>query len=57
MKILETNPYSYCDFGDKRLTRRAVSIAEHLSVKYGQPLSKIFKSASDPGQTYLKVAQ
>ncbi|NJM69824.1 MAG: hypothetical protein HC862_06140 [Scytonema sp. RU_4_4] len=44
MKILETNPYSRCDFRDKRLTRRAVSIAECLSVKYGQPLSKIFKS-------------
>ncbi|GAX45631.1 hypothetical protein NIES4075_70060 [Tolypothrix sp. NIES-4075] len=52
MKILETNPYSCCDFGDKRLTRRAVSIAECLFVKYGQPLSKIFKSASDLKRGY-----
>lgn len=52
MKLLEKNPYSLCDFGDKRLRKRAVSIAEHLSVKYGQPLSKIFDSASDLKRSY-----
>ena len=52
MKLLEKNPYSLCDFGDKRLTRRAVSIGEHLFVKYGQPLSKIFDSASDLKRSY-----
>lgn len=52
MKILESNPYQECNFGDKRLTRRAVSIAERLSVKYGQPLSKIFKTASDLKRSY-----
>jgi hypothetical protein len=52
MKILEKNPYLECDFGDKRLTRRAASIGELLSVKYGQPLSKIFKSSSDLKRSY-----
>ncbi len=52
MNILERNPYQECDFGDKRLTQRAVSIAECLSVKYGEPLSKVFKSASDLKRGY-----
>ena len=52
MKLLEKNPYSLCDFGDKRLTRRAVSLGEHLFVKYGQPLTKIFDSASDLNRSY-----
>jgi hypothetical protein len=52
MKILGCKPYQGCDFGDKRLTRRAVSIAECLSVKYGQPLSTVFKSASDLKRAY-----
>ena len=47
MKILENNLYRECNFGDKRLTQRAAFIGELLSVKYGQPLSKIFKTASD----------
>lgn len=33
MKLLEKNPYAECDFGDKRLTKRAVSISEYLFVK------------------------
>ncbi|MBW4431066.1 MAG: hypothetical protein KME28_04850 [Pelatocladus maniniholoensis HA4357-MV3] len=52
MKLLETNPYSNCDFGDKRLTSRAVLIAESLKVKYGEPLSKIFNSNSDLKRSY-----
>ncbi|GJD22633.1 hypothetical protein RIVM261_075890 [Rivularia sp. IAM M-261] len=52
MKLLEANPYIDCDFGDKRLTDRAVFIAESLTVKYGQPLSEIFNSASDLKRSY-----
>ena len=52
MKLLEANPYHNCDFGDIRLTNRAVLIAEALKVKYGQPLSQIFKSASDLKRGY-----
>lgn len=52
MKILEKNLYGECNFGDKRLTQRAASIGELLSVKYGQPLSKIFKTASDLKRSY-----
>ena len=40
------------DFGDKRLTKRAIFIGEALSVKYGQPLSQVFKNASDLKRTY-----
>lgn len=52
MKLLEANPYHNCDFGDKRLTNRAVLIAEALKVKYGEPLSQIFQSASDLKRGY-----
>lgn len=52
MNLLGCNPYHCCDLGDKRLTRRAASIAECLSVKYGQPLSMVFKSASDLKRAY-----
>ncbi len=41
-----------CDFGDKRLTKRAILIGEALSLKYGQPLSQVFKKASDLKRTY-----
>ena len=40
------------DFGDKRLTLRAVLIEEILSLKYGKPLSSVFKSASDLKRAY-----
>ena len=52
MNLLGRNPYSLCDFRDKRLTRRAVLIAECLSIKYGQPLSTVFTSASDLKRGY-----
>ncbi|OKH52825.1 hypothetical protein NIES2101_13275 [Calothrix sp. HK-06] len=52
MKLLEANPYSKCDFGDKRLTDRAVFISESLTVKYGQPLSSVFDNASDLKRSY-----
>ncbi len=41
-----------CDFGDKRLTKRAILIGEALSLKYGQPLSQVFKNASALKRTY-----
>ena len=41
-----------CNFGDKRLTQRAIFIGEALSLKYGQPLSQVFKNASDLKRTY-----
>ncbi|GAX44245.1 hypothetical protein NIES4075_52630 [Tolypothrix sp. NIES-4075] len=43
MKLVEKNPYSNCDFGDKRLNKRAELIAEALQVNYGQPLSQQLK--------------
>ncbi len=41
-----------CDFGDERLTKRAIKIDEALSLKYGQPLSQVFPNASDLKRTY-----
>ena len=41
-----------CDLGDKRLTARAVSIGQALSVAYGQALSMVFKSSSDLKRAY-----
>jgi hypothetical protein len=41
-----------CDFGDQRLTRRAVSIGEALWTKYGSPLSTIFQEAGDLKRAY-----
>lgn len=52
MKLLIRNPYINCDFGDKRLNKRAELIAEALQVNYGQPLSQVFKSASDLKRAY-----
>ena len=56
MNLLGWNPYRKCDLGDKRLTRRAVLISECLSGKSGQPLSMVFKSASDLKRTYEFLA-
>lgn len=67
MKLLEKNPYINCDFGDKRLNKRAELIASALQVNFGQPLSQVFKSASDlkrgyeflsnPKTTFSKLTQ
>jgi len=44
------------DFGkcvrDKRLTARAASIGQALSVRYGQALSMVFDNASDLKRAY-----
>lgn len=67
MKLLEKNAYIDCDFGDKRLNLRAELIASALQVNFGQPLSQVFKSASDlkrgyeflsnPKTTFSKLTQ
>ena len=41
-----------CDFGDWRLTKRAMFIESRLSLKYGKPLSSIFERASDLKRAY-----
>lgn len=41
-----------CDFGDRRLTKRAMFIESRLSLKYGKPLSEIFERASDLKRAY-----
>ncbi len=41
-----------CDFGDQRLTKRAMFIESRLSLKYGKPLSEIFERASDLKRAY-----
>ena len=41
-----------CDFGDQRLTKRAILIGEALCLKYGQPLAQVFRNASDLKRTY-----
>lgn len=45
-----------CDFGDQRLTKRAMFIESRLSLKYGKPLSAIFESASDLKRAYEFLA-
>ncbi len=44
------------NFVDKRLNRRAQLIQERLQDKYGQPLSKVFKNASELRRTYEFLA-
>ena len=44
------------NFGDKRLSTRAKLIGDRLRNKYGQPLSKIFKNASELKRTYEFLA-
>ena len=36
-----------CELGDQRLNRRALSIGEALSQKFGQALSTVFDSTID----------
>ena len=44
------------NFGDTRLSARAKLIGDRLRGKYGQPLSKIFKNASELKRTYEFLA-
>ena len=45
-----------CNFGDQRLTARALHIGDCLRLKYGQPLSKVFKNASELKRAYEFLA-
>lgn len=58
MLVRDDNKESYtkCNFGDKRLTARALHIQDRLRVKYGQPLSQIFNNASDLKRVYEFLA-
>ncbi len=47
---------SRCNFGDKRLTARALHIGDYLRLKYGQPLSQVFKNASELKRAYEFLA-
>ena len=44
--------FGTCELGDRRLTRRALSIGQALSEKFGQGLSSIFKSAKELKRAY-----
>jgi hypothetical protein len=41
-----------CQFGDQRLTNRAVFMEEKIRLNYGSPLSSIFETASDLKRAY-----
>lgn len=56
VKDYDNECLSKCNFGDKRLTARALHIQDHLRVKYGQPLSKVFQNASDLKRVYEFLA-
>lgn len=41
-----------CELGDQRLNRRALSIGEALSQKFGQALSTVFDSTKELKRAY-----
>ena len=41
-----------CQLGDLRLNRRALSIGEALSQKFGQPLSTVFEDTNELKRVY-----
>jgi Transposase DNA-binding len=45
-----------CEFGDRRLTERAMKMGQAFSVKYGQPFSIIFDGASALKRAYEFLA-
>jgi hypothetical protein len=45
-----------CQLGDLRLNRRALSIGEALSQKFGQALSIVFDSAKELKRAYAFLA-
>ena len=45
-----------CNFGDKRLTARALLMGDCFRLKYGQPLSTVFKNASALKRAYEFLA-
>ena len=44
--------FGTCELGDRRLTRRALSIGQALSEKFGQGLSSVFESAKELKRAY-----
>ncbi len=44
--------FGTCALGDRRLTRRALSIGQALSEKFGQGLSSVFESAKELKRAY-----
>ncbi|ACK73879.1 hypothetical protein PCC7424_5820 (plasmid) [Gloeothece citriformis PCC 7424] len=56
VKKSENACWSKCNFGDKRLTQRALYIGDCLRLKYGQALSTVFKNAGDLKRTYEFLA-
>ncbi len=56
IKNYENQWLSRCNFGDKRLTARALHIGDCLRLKYGQPLSTVFKNASELKRAYEFLA-
>lgn len=44
--------FEACELGDKRLTRRALSIGKALTQRFGQGLSTVFESARELNRAY-----
>ncbi|MEM9092849.1 MAG: transposase DNA-binding-containing protein [Cyanobacteria bacterium P01_F01_bin.53] len=44
--------FGTCELGDRRLTRRALSIGQALSEKFGEGLSSVFSSAKELKRAY-----
>lgn len=44
--------FGACELGDRRLNRRALSIGQVLSEKFGQALSTVFESAKELKRAY-----
>ena len=44
--------FGNCALGDRRLNRRALSIGQALSEKFGQGLSSVFESAKELKRAY-----
>jgi hypothetical protein len=50
-ELYEKN-FGACELGDRRLNRRALSIGQALSEKFGQALSTVFESAKELKRAY-----
>lgn len=50
-ELYEQN-FGTCELGDRRLTRRALSIGQALSEKIGQGLSTVFESSKELKRAY-----
>lgn len=50
-ELYEQN-FGTCELGDRRLTRRALSIGQALSERFGQALSTVFENAKELKRAY-----